>query len=323
MKSTNHTMRSISICLITFVTSFIATAQYTETINTNKPGFSQGAFAVGKNVAQLEGSLFMLQEDHNLLQFERNHIGADFQLRYGLFLERLEVSYTGVYNSVKQSNFSGGSSSDISFANLSRSTLGAKYLVFDPAQFFGEKKVNLYSYHANNKLDWRDLIPAVSVFAGANIHLGDNNPLVPPLDPTFSPRLELITQHNFGRWVIVTNFVGDRFTTDFPSYQWFLTVTHSLNNKWAFFGEYQGLKSDFYSDDLGRGGIAYLITKDWQVDAAATFNFKDTPSVFQVNVGMSYRLDFHKDEEIKEKSSRQGGKKKDKKKKKIDLDNGG
>jgi len=320
MKTFNLQVPKRSLWIFAFITSGMASAQYTETINTNKPGFSQGAFAVGKNVAQVEGSFFYLQEDHNLQQFERTHLGADFQLRYGLLIERLEINYTSAYNRVEQSSFSGGGSSNINYANLSRSTLGLKYLVFDPAIFFGDKKVNVLSYHANNKLDWRDLIPAVSVFAGTNVHLGDNNPLVPLLDPTFSPRFELITQHNFGRWVVVTNLVADRITTEFPSYQWFLTVTHSINNKWAVFGEYQGLKSDFYSDDLARGGIAYLVTKDWQLDASATGNFKDTPSVLQVNVGMSYRFDFHKDKEIKQKGAG-GGNKKPKKQKKIDLDN--
>jgi hypothetical protein len=124
--------------------------------------------------------------------------------------------------------------------------------------------------------------------------------------------------------VFVTNFIVDRITTDYPSYSWITTLTHSINGKWALFGEYQGFKSDFYSDDLVRGGITYLITKDWQVDTSATTNFKDTPSVFQVNLGMSYRLDFHKDKEIKESKKTRGSKpnkrsKKDKKKKKIDL----
>ncbi len=288
-----HSRRSLIALLATFTTG-IMHAQYTETINTNKPGFSQGAFSVGKNIAQIEGSVFGLQENHSLLQYERSHRGADFQLRYGAFLERLEISYTGTYNRVTQTDVSGGGSRSFNYANLSRSTLGAKYLVFDPEQHFESKKVNLYSYHANKKLDWLDLIPAVSVYAGANLNFSENNPLLPVLNPTISPRVELITQHNLGRWVVVTNIVGDRLLTDVMAYQWFLTVTHSFNNKWAIFGEYQGLKSDFYSDDLARGGVAYLISKDWQADASVTGNFKDTPTVFQVNVGMSYRFDFDK-----------------------------
>ncbi|GAL01586.1 hypothetical protein JCM19314_1370 [Nonlabens ulvanivorans] len=124
----------------------------------------------------------------------------------------------------------------------------------------------------------------------------------------------------------MTNFIVDRITTDYPSYEWILTMTHSINGQWAVFGEYQGFKSDFYSDDLGRGGLAYLITKDWQVDASATFNFKDTPSVFQANVGMSYRFDFHKDDEtisqkknLKGTGDDSGRKAKKEKKKKIDF----
>lgn len=310
------------LLIMLFVASMV-NAQYTETINTNNPGRSQGAYAVGTGVAQVEGSFFFRGEEHLLQNYERDYMGLALQLRYGAFLERLEFSYFGTFASVDQIDNRGFGAVNSSFSNFSRSTLGVKYLVLDPYKMFGEKKVNVYSYNANSRLNWRDMIPAVSLYAGANIHIGDAfNPLTPPMDPTFSPRFELITQNNWGRWVFVTNFIVDRITTDFPSYSWITTMTHSINNKWAIFGEYQGFKSDFYSDDLGRGGVTYLITKDWQVDTSATFNFKDTPTVFQVNLGMSYRLDFHKDKEIKESNSTKGsGKKpkKEKKKKKIDF----
>lgn len=310
----------IVVCLI----SIAATAQYTETINTNNPGLSQGAFAVGKDVAQVEGNFFYRTEEHSLQRYERDYTGLSMQLRYGAFLERLEFSYIGSFASVNQSDNRGFGNVDSKFSNFSRSTIGAKYLVFDPLKFWGEKKVNLLSWKANKRLNWKDLVPAVSIYAGANIDLSETNSLTPPNDPSFSPRFELITQNNWGQWVFVTNFIVDRITTDFPSYEWILTMTHSINGKWAVFGEYQGFKSDFYSDDLGRGGLAYLITKDWQVDASATLNFKDTPTVFQANVGMSYRFDFHKDDEtISQKKNLKGtgddsGKKK-KEKKKIDF----
>lgn len=299
-------------------------AQYTETINTNNPGRSQGAFAVGTGVAQIEGSLYLRNEEHGLQSFQKDYTGIAFQIRYGAFFENLEFSYFGNFASVNLEEQRGFGNIKDSFANLSRSTLGAKYLVFDPLKFFGERTINVKSWKANKRLNWRDLIPAVSVYAGANIDLSPTNSLTPPNDPTLSPRFELITQNNLGRWVFVTNFIVDRITTDYPSYSWITTLTHSINGKWALFGEYQGFKSDFYSDDLVRGGITYLITKNWQVDTSATTNFKDTPSVFQVNLGMSYRLDFHKDKEIKESKKTRGSKpnkrsKKDKKKKKIDL----
>jgi len=312
----NNSIQGIRLFLLLFVTMPLAHGQYTETINTNNPGRSQGAFAVGKGVAQIEGSLFYSAEEHLLQRYERDDIGTSFQLRYGAITEKLEFSIFGTYNRLQQTDFNSTVSSKTSFSNFSRFTVGAKYLIFDPLQFFGEKKVNLLSWKANNKLDWRDLVPAVSVYAGANFDFSENNLLTPPDDATISPRLELITQNNWGRWVFVTNFVADRITTDFPSYQWLLTMTHSLSNKWAIFAEYQGLKSDFYSDDLGRGGVTYLVTKDWQVDSSVTLNFKDTPTVFQVNLGMSYRLDFHEDPPIQQTSDPQADGKKEKKKKK-------
>ena len=74
---------------------------------------------------------------------------------------------------------------------------------------------------------------------------------------------------------------------------------------------------------FGVGG-GFLMNKDLQLDSAVTLNFKDTPSVFAVNFGISYRLDRHKDvQEInknisaKKQRKRQSHSRKKSKKKKI------
>ncbi len=100
--------------------------------------------------------------------------------------------------------------------------------------------------------------------------------------------------------MLVTNIIADQFTSDFSSYQGIVTVTHAFNNRWAGFVEFQTIIGDFYSDELFRGGAAYLINRAWQVDFGLTTNFKDTPTVFQANLGMSYRLDWHKDKPSKD-----------------------
>ena len=41
-----------------------AFAQYTEVINSNRPGASISAFSVGKNVLQFEGGMFAEQQKH-------------------------------------------------------------------------------------------------------------------------------------------------------------------------------------------------------------------------------------------------------------------
>ena len=57
-------IKKISSAFLFFVTALCANAQYTETINTNNPGRSQGAFSVGTGVVQLESSLFYRAEEH-------------------------------------------------------------------------------------------------------------------------------------------------------------------------------------------------------------------------------------------------------------------
>ncbi|GEM57447.1 hypothetical protein FC1_06850 [Flavobacterium columnare NBRC 100251 = ATCC 23463] len=79
----------IALCL---VVSNQIIAQYTDEINTNRPGNSAGAFSVGKNVLQIEGGLYYANESHSVLNYEANGFGADLTTRYGLLKEQLEVS---------------------------------------------------------------------------------------------------------------------------------------------------------------------------------------------------------------------------------------
>ncbi|HET8809913.1 MAG TPA: transporter [Flavobacteriaceae bacterium] len=285
-------------------------AQYTETINSNRPGNSQGAFAVGYNVIQLEAGPRYGHNKHALRKTETNLFGVDYSLRYGLGFERLEVNLTGSYLASNRKIIIGASEEEIKYRNFESNTLGLKYLVYDPYRKRSLEKPNIRSWKANFKFRWRDLIPAVSVYVGANMLFGDN-PYLLPDEPSVSPKAVLITQHNYRRWVFVMNFIADKFSTDFPTYAGIFTLTHSLNRNVAIFGEYQAIKSDIYSDDIARIGAAYLINKDFQVDVSGLLNFKDTPSRWQVALGVSYRVDmFHIDELIvpkKEKNKKGTG----------------
>ena len=55
-----------------FALPLSAHAQYTDVINSNRPGLSVSAYAVGKNVIQLEAGVFYEQNDHSLLNTESN-----------------------------------------------------------------------------------------------------------------------------------------------------------------------------------------------------------------------------------------------------------
>ncbi|MGB1269296.1 MAG: transporter [Flavobacteriaceae bacterium] len=313
-------------------TSLSTYAQYTETINSNRPGASSGAYAVGINVIQAEGGFIYTKNNHELQDAEFGGAGLEYEFRYGIWKEALEVNLSGSFQAGKVTdNFLGTSES---VGNFRMNTIGAKYLFFDPykkKEGEGEEKPNLYSWHANHKFQWKTLIPSVAVYAGMNFNI-TNTPFVYGSnfnfnnleEPTLSPKIMLITQNNWsGGWVFTMNFIGDRvFMTDYPIYSYILTLTHALSEKAAVFGEHQGIINDIYSDSLFRFGGAYLLSKDIQLDAGLTLNTKNTPSVFGLNVGFSYRMDFHKDpennnsaEDEKERKDNAGGKNRKKKKK--------
>ncbi len=300
------------------------TAQYTDMINTNRPGVSQGAFSVGKNVLQFETGFSYGKEKHRLLQTETNGFSWDYSIRYGFFKEELEISLIGLYQSDKILDTRGAVPLDIRQSNFKSNTLGAKFLIYDPYRKMVEKGPNLYSWKKNHRFQWADLIPAVSVYAGANFDFADN-PFTPETESTISPKFIIASQNNLvGGFVFVTNIIVDRVTTDYPSYGYILTLTHSTNDYFSIFIENQGFKSDFYSDQLFRGGAAALISPNLHVDASITINFKDTPSVFYGRLGVAYRFDMHDQDEYIEEKGKSGREKRNaekvssKKKKKKD-----
>ena len=317
-------MKSIKsyLLIVCFTISYSAFSQYTEVINSNRPGVSRSAFSVGTNVVQFELGPYMVKEEHTPLRYEVSGFGVDFAARYGFWKEQLEINLEGTYQNDTFTDNRSTIATDTDRSNFKNFTLGAKYLVFDPLKNAEEEKPNLYSYWANKKFKWKSLIPAVAVYVGANYDT-KNNPYTAPDVEGFSPKVAVISQNNFaGGWVFVINLIKDRIGSDFSEFQYILTLTHSFNPKWVIFGETQGIKSDFYADNLFRFGGAYLWTKDFQLDTALTLNTKDTPSVFSVNFGASYRLDFHKDKEIDNgTSAKEEGKRKARKQKRNDFNN--
>ena len=321
--------KSIPILALLLFSFCNVSAQYTETINSNRPGFSQGAFSVGKKVIQLEGGFGLGSEEHGLKNTETNAFIIDYNVRYGVWKEELEVSLIGAYQSNSNTYLDNGSTDKIS--NFTSNTLGAKYLFFDPYRKKELEKPNLYSWKANNSFNWKDLIPAISIYAGVNFDSADNT-LTPGIESSISPTVAIATQNNWGSWVFVTNIIGERITEDMPSYSYILTLTHTFNAKLSAFLENQGISSDFYADQLFRGGAAYLINQDFQVDASFLMNFKDTPSRLYGRIGVSYRIDLHKQDEFIEdkgkagrdkKKEEKGKKKKKKRKDGVDFEEDG
>lgn len=272
---------------------FAITAQYTDVINSNRPGQSVSAYAVGRNVVQAEWGLLYEQRDHMDLNTVSDILGTDLSLRYGLFFENLEINYEGTFinQNITFNNFDRSENR----TDFSRNRLGLKYLVYDPFKNPERNKPNLLSWRANHKFRLKNLLPAISLYGGATFNLGDN-PFYPE-DATLSYRAMIATQSRLTpRWVLITNVAYDRITTDFPELNYVISLSHAFRNpKWSLFVEHQGIDSDRYTDQLFRGGIAHLFSENFQADLSFGGSIKNTPSRLFFNTGISYRLDFHKD----------------------------
>jgi|SRR5690606_33020471 len=268
-------------------------AQYTDVINSNRPGRAVSAYAIGKNVVQAEVGLFYEQQDHAEINYDSNIFGTDYALRYGLLFEQLEISLEGSFMGQKIRYEDLGTQERLS--DFSRNRIGLKYLLFDPFKDPESNKPNLYSWKANNLFQWKNLIPAVSLYGGANFLLGDN-PYYPG-DPNLSYMGSIHTQSRVTpRMVLISNLVYDRIGTDFPEWRLALSLSHALRDpRWSIFVEGEGIKGDRYEDIILRTGVARLINPDFQVDFHLGSGFNDSPSRIFAVLGASYRLDFHRD----------------------------
>ena len=286
------------ISLLTLI-SLTVNAQYTDVINSNRPGESFGAYGVGTDVLQFETGLAFGQDNHvSPLIPDRSLLEYQYQIRYGLLMERLEVLLDGTFANAEDQLLRGGTQTTSNFSNFKSNTLGAKYLLYDPNIKKEKDGPNLYSWKKNNLPQWSDLIPAVSIYAGLNLNFGDN-PFKFEGETNASPKAAIITQHNIGRkWVLVSNLIADKPTTDFPTYAGIFTLTHSIYARTGIFAEFQTYISDIYSDEILRGGVAFLAGKNLQIDVSGLVNFKDSPERWRAGIGVSYRVDMHDSDEF-------------------------
>lgn len=274
-------------------------SQYTDVINSNRPGESFGAFSVGKTILQTEGGLSYISEKHSDTDAEISGMFVDLDIRYGFLLEELEfigdLQYrVDTYETDLES---------IDRNGLRTTVLGFKYLVYDPFKNY-EEKPNLYSWKANHRFKWRQFRPAVAVYAGTNLNFS-NNPYIPEDLSIITYKGMVILQNHFeGGWVFVTNLLADHIASDYLTFGGILTVTKSFNHQWSGFAEVQGYTSDYdaYEDLIVRGGAAYLLNRNLQLDISIGKNFNNTRDVIYGGIGASWRFTLnYKDINLDEK----------------------
>ena len=263
-------MDSKLFALVLLFSGLFSFSQYTEVINSNRPGSSHGAFSVGVNVLQFETGISGQTLKHsNLNNSQIEGLNFNYVFRYGFLNEKLEVFLDGniITRNILDNNYMDDYYTDFTETIIGKQTIGFKYLFFDPyknKKWHGE---NVYSWNANRKIKLTDFIPAMSAIAGSNFNFDDRiqyddsffnvrQPVHPDLlnddimrrvnfyqpEQTLSPFVGIATQHHFkGRWVVVNNFFyelglknstfpNNAESSEYSKINYLFTITYNLQN---------------------------------------------------------------------------------------------
>lgn len=282
-KMTNRFIPTAAFTL--FTSLFSLYGQHTDVINSNRPGLSQSGFSVGKTVFQTEMGVTYHNRDHQLYETGDQGINTDLVLRYGAFSQQLEFQFRASHQWEKHYS----STDNWKVSGFEKIGLGAKFLVYDPYKWFTNDKPNLYSWKANRKFKYRDLIPAVAI--AGQMDFKGSDAIVPSDFPSLALGGYVITHNTFGRSVLVTNWGVRNFGSAYETYEYIVTLTYGLNSDWSVFIENHGLQSDQHGDLIFRSGLAFLLRENLQLDGNAGMSVKNTPSNYTIGLGISWRFD--------------------------------
>ena len=263
-------------------------AQYTNVINSNKPGLSESPYGVGSGVYQFENSIFYKDTSIKFGNQPSQSVGFDLLFRTSFFLEKLEISTQLSYQ--RDKIFKGINTNHYFKNNLSKATIGAKYLVFQKE--FDDKSIEVRSWRKRNAFDKKRLIPSVAIYAGLNTNfLGEVHKT-----NKVSPKLGVLLQNDLSKnFNIITNLYYDKIGTLDEEFSYIITGTFSLNQRWSSFFENQSAyKKERTETNIGVG-LAYLFTSDLQINTSARGIFEGKTDGFYLSIGASYRIDNHRD----------------------------
>ncbi len=287
-------MKRVLLLLLIFSYIQITNAQYTEIINSKRPGFSESPYSIGTGIFQFETGIFNRSNNDKTQLENPNTVGGELFFRYGQFLEKLEFNAKIAYQSDKLKDPSG---TDYKNSGISNLTIGAKYLIYE--QNYTDKSKEIRSWRRKMAFDKKRLIPSVGVFAGVNTNfLGKDFK-----ENELTIKGAILLQNDFSdRLVLLTNLIADKILSDSYEYSYIATMTYALNFKWSYFIESQGIFEKEYRPKFHFGtGIAYLFSRDLQLDLSARTNFFDDYSFVYSSVGLAWRLDRHIDQILQQR----------------------
>lgn len=264
-------------------------SQYTEVINSNNPGFSESPYSVGTGVYQFESNFFYRNTSIEPTFTIPQSFGADISFRTSFFLEKLEFNSQLTYQRDKVA-FKNIFTSHYFTSGLSELTIGAKYLVFQ--QTYTDKSKEVRSWRRRLAFDKKRLIPSVAVYVGVNTDF------VNEIHKTgsISPKVGILLQNNLTNDLnVITNFYYDKIGTDFSEFSYIITATQNFSDRWSAFFENQGVFQKSQNNSNVGLGLAYLFSRDLQINTSGRMLFEGKSQGFYAGLGVSYRINKHKD----------------------------
>ena len=282
----------MSLFILGFLFSICGFSQYTDIINSNKPGNSTGAYSVGKRVYQIESGFSVDRLRGEALQSESLFNNGNLAVRVGLFSEALELIYEGSYTMEFSTSPIPGGKIGID-QGFTSNRIGAKIMLFDPFKNPDNRPINVYSWKKNNGFRWRNILPAIALYAGANIGLKSSPYLID--NPSIAPRVMLVTQsHLTPKMVLILNGIYDFIGSEALAEKTVIaSLSYAIKRKWSVFVEGQYSILPNYNEQIIRTGGAFLYRKNLQLDLYTGINFQNEPSREIIGLGFSYRLDKH------------------------------
>lgn len=276
-----------------FILSFSTIySQFTDVINSNKPGFSESPYSVGTGVYQFESNFFFKNTSIEPTFSKPQSLGFDLLFRTSFFLEKLELNTQISYQKDKVA-FKNIFTSHYFSTGISKFTVGAKYLLYQ--QEYEDKNKEVRSWKRKMAFDKKRLIPSVAIYAGINTDF------VSDLYKTksISPKAGILLQNNLSNdFNVITNIFYDYIGTDFAEYSYIITATYNFSNQWSAFFENQTVFQKTQNNTNLGTGLAYLFNRNLQVNTSARYILEGKANGFYGGFGVSYRINKHKDSYI-------------------------
>jgi hypothetical protein len=315
-------IKNFWLCLLLFC-SATAFSQYTEIINSSRPGFAETPYAVGTGITQLEaGYQFAYLDVFTPSSTIKSNLFTQ-TLRFGLFSERLEFDLE--FSQERSNIFSNNTPYEVSRV-LGSYGIGVKYLILNAK--VKNRNDEIRSWKKRTAFHWTMLVPSIGVKASssfgiapkikehANITIQSPESIIDltnttaTSNPSGNIKFGLFLQNHIKEsWVIVSNFSYERrfYNSDNRTdiYNIIFATSYHLKENWSLFGESNNVFKDNQKIFDFRTGVAYLWNRNIQFDLSLNANTSKHQNLAGGSLGFSWRLDGHIDKPIKIKSPKQ------------------